>query len=240
MGFTQNMSYFLSRTDMRKPVQPVDAAFMESSPLLWLLEDPPDCGADMQKVSYCGDPKFLKSKSLPNFVEVNHTEGVPTNLDDDDDEDDDDQAFVAGEEFFFLDAIKVEFGCANVSPSKACPHLLPSQNVANTGKPLYQNTHAKIEAELSCDNRGHSKMGMTSGDMNYPSSEDYPHHEDYSLDFCSQHYGMRCNVPLDHLLLSPDISCASDSYSNLSPLTQKTNLALCDVTPPVFSHLGKM
>ena len=163
MGITQNMSHFLSKTDMRKPMQPTDAAFMESSPHLWLLEEPPDFRADMQKVRYCNNPKFLKSKSPPNLVEVNHTkEGDDENEenyegDDDDDDDDDDEAFVAGEEFFFLDETKVEVGCANVSPSKACPHLLPSQNVANTGKPLYQNTHAKIEAELSCDNRGHSK-----------------------------------------------------------------------------------
>ena len=32
------------------------------------------------------------------------------------------------------------------------------QHATNTVGPLYQDTHAKIEAELSCDNRDNSKM----------------------------------------------------------------------------------
>ena len=54
------MFYDPSGADMRKPEWPVDAKFMESNPFLWLLEAPPDFGADMQK-SKCSDyPQVLE------------------------------------------------------------------------------------------------------------------------------------------------------------------------------------
>ena len=76
--------------------------------------------------------------------------------------------------------------------------------MANTVGPLYQDAHAKIEAELSCDNRDHSKMVVRCGDADNSSSEERSYHGNCNPDFVSQYYGVsrRCNVPLDPPLLS--------------------------------------
>ena len=152
MKFTQNVFSNSSATDMQKAQCPGSAKFMESNPFLWLLENPPDFGADMQESESCPNLKFMMPNFSPHFDVFNYDKEKTLS-----DSEDNDEAFIAGEQFYFLHAVtNTSHAVTNTSPDILGQQVakkleLPQEKKITLTSPyctLFFDYKAEVEVEV--------------------------------------------------------------------------------------------